>query len=88
MCVLLRYEKLPRHCSPFYYELHNMMQFIALNNHELFSEISHRESATISGGQNSSNSLGVVALTAGVLLLMYGVTTLMSEMRNSTDISF
>ncbi|BAT53758.1 hypothetical protein NOS3756_27210 [Nostoc sp. NIES-3756] len=64
-----------------------MMQFIALNNNELFSEISHTESATISGGQNSSNSIGVLALTAGVMLLMYGVTSLMSEMRNSTNLS-
>lgn len=64
-----------------------MMQIIALNNNGLFSEISHRESATISGGQNSSNPIGVVALTAGVLLFVYGVTSLMSEMRNSNDLS-
>ncbi|MBU7584515.1 MAG: hypothetical protein KAF91_16645 [Nostoc sp. TH1S01] len=44
-----------------------MLQIIDLENNELFSEISHEESATVSGGGPVSYAFGsFIALSAGI----------------------
>ncbi|MCG6135024.1 MAG: hypothetical protein MET45_10225 [Nostoc sp. LLA-1] len=66
-----------------------MLQIIDLENNELFTQVSPKESTTVSGGQISngqvaSYAFGAAALTAGLFagLLAFAVSSLGSEFRN------
>ncbi|ALF55988.1 hypothetical protein ACX27_29125 [Nostoc piscinale CENA21] len=61
-----------------------LLQITDLENHELFNEISHEESASVSGGLTASYAFGAAALTAGIfaVLIALGVNSLGSEFRN------
>ncbi|MBU7584514.1 MAG: hypothetical protein KAF91_16640 [Nostoc sp. TH1S01] len=64
-----------------------MLQIIDLENNELFSEISHQESATVIGGLAASYIFGAAAATAGIFgaLIAFGVYSIMSEIRKSIN---
>jgi hypothetical protein len=64
-----------------------MLQIIDLEDKEMFSNISNKESTAVNGGQTASvasYAFGAAALTAGLFagLLAFAVSSLASEFQN------